>query len=153
MSKKTKTVQVDADVTIMSTELDVCDSLDLIAEIMGPLAPSMSAWNTGRADAGEAFGMLGRELTGGALSKHLVSLLKLTTVTVKSEKLKVEFLDSRDKMNAAFAGRQKHLPAAVKLAMEVSLSDFLDGLKLIGLKIPTLAPPSDPSTPSTSDIG
>lgn len=151
--KKTKTLNVDSDVTILTMELDVCDSLDLIAEIMGPLAPSMSAWNTGRADMGEAMGMLGRELTGGSLSKHLVSLLKCTTVTVKSEKLKVELLDNREKINQAFAGRAKYLPAAVKLAMEVSLADFLDGLKLIGLKIPTLAPPSEDSTQSTSATG
>lgn len=153
MSKKTKTIAVDSDVSIMTMELDVCDSLDLIAEIVGPVAPSMSAWNTGRADMGEAMGMLSRELTGGSLTRHLVSLLKCTTVIVKSEKLKVELLDSREKLNQAFAGRQKYLASAVKLAMEVSLSDFLDGLKLIGMKIPSLAPPSEDSTPSTSVTG
>ena len=153
MSKKTKTVQVDSDVTIISSELDVCDALDLIADIMGPIAPAMGSYHTGRAEMGEAVGMISRELTGGALTRNLTRILKCTTVVIKSANLKVDLIDSREKLNQAFAGRQKYLPSAVKLAVEVSLADFLDGLKLIGLKMPTPGQDFGDSTLSTSATG
>lgn len=152
MGKKTKELKVDDDIKLISTELDVCDSIDLIADIMGPLAPAGAAWNTG-AHAGDAIGMLARELTGGGLTRNLIRLLSCTTLVCKSEQLKVELIDSREKFNQAFAGRAKYVAPAVKLAVEVSLSGFLDGLELIGIKKPTLAKPSGLSIQNTNATG
>lgn len=151
MSRKSKTLKIE-DVTLISTELDVCTSLDLIADVMGPLAPAGGAWTSGQAaNAGEAVGMIAREMVGGTLTKHLITVLSCTTLT--APQLKIDCIDSREKLNQAFAGRQKFLLPAVKLAVEVSLAGFLDGLELIGMKKPNLAQSFADSKTSTDATG
>ena len=59
---------------------------------------------------------------------------------------------------SALTGRQKYIVPAVKLALEVSFSGFLDGLDLIGISLPKMpamaAPfPSEDSNQSTSATG
>lgn len=154
MSRKVKTATFDK-VELRSTELETCDALDLFADMMPFLAPTHGHYTEGTINAGEALGNLAREFTGGGLVKHLLRLLACTTLHDKEGKgSKVELIgESREKMNLAFGGRGKLLVPAVKLALEVSFKDFLEGLALAGLKLPKILSPSATSIPSTPDTG
>lgn len=154
MSRRTKKLDVDESVTLHSTELEFCAATDLLADMTMVAGPAIGAWKDGSVNKGEAIAMLARELVGGRLSAHLTRLLACTTLIAKDgdKPMKVENLDSREKLNKAFTGRQKYIGAAVKLALEVSFVDFLGALALAGLPIPNLSS-SESSTQTTTDIG
>lgn len=154
-ARKTRMEAVD-NVEIHSTELEFCDATDLLTDMTAVIGPAAGAAQGGMANVGEAIAMFAREVVGGRLTGYLTRLLKCTTVIVKGDNaVKVSLLDSRDKLNKAFTGRQQMIFPAVKLALEVSFADFLGGLALVGLdmeKIKTLLSSGD-SSPSTSATG
>lgn len=151
MIRKSKKVTIE-NVDITSTELAFCDAADLLPDLVAAIGPSGGAWNEGSGNLGDVIGMLAEKFTSGGLVRYLGRLLSCTSIVDKDAKVKVELLDSREKLDEAFTGRQKLVPVAVKLALEVSFKDFLEGLALAGLKIPTLSP-SAVSVPSTTATG
>lgn len=143
-------------VEIHCAELLFCDATDLLADLTAIIAPAAGDFQGGMAHAGDALGRIAREIIGGALTGYLTRLLATTTMIVKGEGGgKFDLLDSKDKLNRAFTGRQKFIYPAVKLALEVNFKGFLDGLALIGMKIPKLmpVPPSEDSSQSTTATG
>lgn len=153
MSRKSVTVE---NVEIHCVELPFCDATDLLADLMAIVAPAGGDFNAGMAHAGDALGRIAREIVGGALTRYLTRLLATTTMIVKGEGGgRFDLIDSKDALNRAFTGRQKFIYPAVKLALEVNFKGFLDGLALIGIKIPKLmpAPPSADSSQSTTATG
>lgn len=153
MNRKSKKVTIEG-VDIISMELEFCDAADLLPDLVAALGPAGGSFKDGESSMGEALGMLADRFTKGNFTGYLGRLLAATTIIDKESKpaVKVEFLDTREKLNAAFTGRGKLVPVAVKLALEVSFKDFLDGLVLAGLKIPKLSPSADSPT-TTTDIG
>lgn len=150
--RRTRTEAFDG-VELICTEMEFCDAVDLLADMTAVIAPAGGAYVGGVASRGIALGEFAKEVAGGKLTKFLTRVLATTTMIVRAEKLKVDLLDSRDKLNQAFSGRPKFVFPAVKLALEVNFKDFLDGLGLIGLKLPTAASGSEDSSPSTSATG
>lgn len=139
-------------VEFYSTELLFCDATDLLADMSAVIAPAGGAWNTAVANRGDAIAMFAREVSNGRLTSFLARVLSGTTMMVRGAGAGTFDLGSRDGLNNAFTGRQKFAFPAVKLALEVSFKGFLDGLALIGLKIPTQSTSGD-SNPSTSATG
>jgi hypothetical protein len=138
-----KSITVD-NATIICNEMMFCDAADLLADMGAILAPA-----AGRGQ-GDAIAMAASEFMGGKLSSFLLRLLSTTTVIVQDQKsIKIE-INSKDALNRAFTGRQRLAPSAVKLALEVNFAGFLDGLALIGLRIPTIATPSNSEDSSQS---
>lgn len=157
MNRRSKSVTVDS-IEIISMELEFCDATDLYAEMVAVIAPSGGSFVGGIGSLGLALGAIAREFSGGGLTKQLARLLKTTTLIDRSAKVKVELLDSRKKLDEAFTGRQKYVFPAVKLALEVSFADFLDGPKLIGLDLASwlktlTGSSSEGSAPSTTATG
>ncbi len=158
MTLKTKRQTID-NIELISTELEFCAATDLFAEMSAAIAPAGGSYYEGGTTRGEALGLLAKEVAGGKLTAFLARLLAGTTIIVREEKLKVELLDSREKLNEAFRGRKKYAFAAAKLALEVSFADFLDGLKLVGIVIPKVPTPtmtrssSEDLSQSTDAIG
>lgn len=138
-------------VEFTTTEIEFCDATDLLTDMSAVVAPTGGLYLGGYADRGEAIGKLAKEFVGGRLTALLQRLLACTTVSIRGEG-KVDLLDSREKLNAAFSGRKAFVFPAVKIALEVNFKDFLDGLALVGIKIPTLSPSED-SSQSTSATG
>lgn len=149
-SRRSKRLAVE-NVEFLSTELEFCDATDLLADMSSIIAPVGGLYMGGYADRGEAIGKIAKEFVGGRLTTLLARLLACTTMSIRGEG-KVDLIDSREKLNAAFTGRSKFIYPAVKLALEVSFKDFLDGLALIGVKTPTLSHSED-SSPSMTATG
>lgn len=149
MSARTKKITVE-NCDIHTTELEFCDATDLWADLLAALGGAGGAYAEGAVNGGEALGRIAKEVAAGGLVRFLARVLARTTVIFKGD-AKVELLDSREKLNQAFTGRQKFAFHAVKLALEVNFKDFLDGLESIGLKIPrpSLSAVSPPSTAAT----
>lgn len=151
----------DGSVEIVSTELLFCDATDLAADMMA--AVGMPAGMIGVAirngfgvNVGEAVAMFARELVSGKLTGYLTRLLANTTLIARGEGAGTFAMNSRDALDKALTGRQKYIAPAVKLAMEVSLTGFLDGFGLIGFDLKKLMPtisPSEDSSQSTSATG
>lgn len=151
----------DGSVEIVSTELLFCDATDLGADMMA--AVGMPAGMIGVAmrqgfgvNVGEAIGMFARELVGGKLTGYLTRVLANTTLIVRGEGAGTFSMDSREALDKALTGRQKYIAPAVKLALEVSFTGFLDGLALIGIELKNLMPtisPSEDSSQSTIATG
>jgi len=152
MTLKTKRQTID-NIELISTELEFCAATDLLADMGAAVAPAGASLYEKYATRGEALGVLAREVAGGRLTAFLVRLLAGTTMIVREGKgEKIELLASREKLNEAFNGRKKYVFPAVKLALEVSFADFLDGLKLVGIAIPKVPTPKVPTptmTPSS----
>lgn len=138
-------------VEFITTQLSFCDATDLLADMGAVVAPTGGLYLGGYADKGEALGRLAKEYVGGRLTGLLTRLLAGTTMVVRGEG-KVDLIDSREKLDLAFTGREAFIFPAVKFALEVSFKGFLAGIGLIGLKIPKL-PPSGDSSQSTSGTG
>lgn len=150
--RATKELTVE-NVTFHSTELEFCDATDVLADMLAVIAPGGGTFQEGLATRGEAIGQMAKELAGGRLTSLLPRILAGTTMIIRGEGAgKVDLINSREKLNQAFSGRKKFVFPAVKLALEVSFKDFLDGLALIGVKIPTLTRSED-SSPSTTATG
>src|SRR5262245_20256111 len=107
--------------------------------MMAVLGLAGGAYEEGALNRGDVLGLTGKELTGAQLPKFPGRLLACTTLVGGGEG-KSGRIGSLEKLNRAFTGRQRFVFPAVKLALEVSFKDFLDGLVLIGAKIPTLSP-------------
>jgi hypothetical protein len=137
--------------TFLTSQLPFCDATDLLADISAAVAPTGGMYLGGYADRGEALGKLAKDFIGGRLSALLQRLLAGTTMTVRGVG-NVDLIDSRDKLDLAFTGREAFVFPAVRFALEVNFKGFLDGIGLIGLKIPKLSPSED-SSPSTSTTG
>lgn len=152
MSLRSKSDTFD-NIELCSTELGFCDATDLLADMMAVVAPGGGAYQGGMASRGEAIGLIARELIGGRLSGYLVRMLSGTSMIARGADALNITLNSKANLDKAFAGRKKYAIAAVKQAVEVNYKDFLDGLALIGLKLPDMARPSDVSSPSTTVTG
>lgn len=153
-ARKTRKDTVDHDgtsVEFTTTQLPFCDATDLLADMSAVIAPTGGLYMGGYADRGEALGKVAREFVGGRLTGLLTRLLAGTTMNVRGEG-KVDLIDSRDKLDLAFSGREMFVFPAAKFALEVNFKGFLAGIGLIGLKIPKLSPSED-SSPSTSATG
>lgn len=147
---RTKSEKFDG-VTIHSVELEFCASTDLAEEFMQILGSSVA----GNGDIDVA--SVARQFVGGRLTALLPQLLAATTVIVPGVG---QFdLNTREALNDAFAGRKRLIFPAVKLALEVSFADFLDGFELVGLPRPRLPwtkrtpSPIEDSPESMSDTG
>lgn len=138
-------------VDFVTTQLPFCDATDLLADMSAVVAPTGGLYMGGYADRGEAIGKLAKEFIGGRLTALLTRLLAGTTMNVRGEG-KVDLIDSREKLDLAFSGREAFVFPAAKFALEVNFKGFLDGIGLIGLKIPKLSPSED-SSQSTSTTG
>ncbi len=138
-------------VEFVTTQLPFCDATDLLADMSAVVAPTGGLYMSGYADRGEAIGKLAKEYVGGRLTALLQRLLAGTTINVRGDG-KVDLIDSREKLDAAFTGREAFVFPAVKIALEVNFKGFLGGLALIGLKIPKLSHSED-SSQSTSATG
>lgn len=151
---KTRSVTVEG-VEFSCTEMQFCDAVDLLADMTAVVGPAGGGYIGGALSRGIAVGEFAKEVAGGKLTSFLSRVLSTTTMIDKGAKLKVDLLDSREKLNTAFTGRAKFVFPAVKLALEVSFKDFLDGLRLIGWKLPTMPTQSGSadSSPSTSVTG
>lgn len=147
----------DGSVEIVSTELLFCDATDLLADMGAVIGIPAAAAQQGRAAVGEAVAMFAREVIGGRLTGYLTRVLANTTMIARGEGAGTFGMDSRDALDKAFTGRQRYIMPAVKLALEVSFAGFLDGLALIGIKLPKMpkmAPSSfEDSSQSTSATG
>lgn len=146
----------DGTAEIVSTELLFCDATDLLADMAAVVgAPGAAA--RGGAAVGEALAMFAREVVGGRLTGYLTRVLANTTLIVRGDGSGTFAMGSRDALDKALTGRQRYIFPAVKLALEVSFSGFLDGLDLIGMDLRAMMrmvpPPSDDSSPSTSATG
>jgi hypothetical protein len=139
-------------VELCSTEFGFCDATDLLADMLAVVAPAGGQYQAGMALRGEAIGLVARELIGGRLSGYLVRMLSGTSMIVRGEGAMNTLLNSKAKLDTAFAGRKKFAPLAVKLAVEVNYADFLDGLALIGMKWKEETP-SVTSSQSTAATG
>lgn len=154
-----KTLKVDDEVEIHSSTMEFCDATDLFNDIMAAVGGGGGGFMAGYGNRGESLAAIAKELAGGRLTAYLARILSCTTVIVRGEhKCKVELINSREKLNAAFTGRSKYVFPAVKLAVEVNYSGFLDGLKSIGIDplkgiAGTTESPSDDSNPSTESTG
>lgn len=138
-------------VEFVTTQLPFCDATDLLADMTSIIAPNGGSYLGGYAARGEALGQIAKEFVGGRLTALLARLLASTTMNVKGDG-KVDLIDSREKLDEAFTGREMFVPFAVKAALEVNFKGFLAGLALVGLKIPKL-PPSADSSQSTNATG
>jgi hypothetical protein len=152
VSRKTKSVTLDGGVEIHSTELEFCDATDLMTDLIAAIAPAAGSFQAGIAHMGDAAGQICRELAAGRLTTYLARVLAGTTLIVKGDKLKVDLINSRDKLNLAFSGRQKLVAPAVELAWEVSFADFLGVLAELSAKIQKRSP-SATSSESTESTG
>lgn len=146
----------DGSVEIVSTELLFCDATDLLAD-MGAVIAMPGAAARGGAAVGDAIAMFAREVVGGRLTGYLTRVLANTTMIARGDGAGTFGMDSRDALDKAFTGRQKYIAPAVKLALEVSFSGFLDGLSLIGIDLRKMIPkvqlPSEDSSQSMSATG
>jgi hypothetical protein len=152
VSRKTKSITLEGGVEIHSTELEFCDATDLMTDIIATVAPAAGSYQAGIAHMGDAAGLICRELASGRLTTYLARVLAGTTIFIKEEKLRVDCINSRDKLNKAFSGRQKLVAPAVELAWEVSFKDFLGVLAELSAKIQKLSP-SAASSESTESTG
>lgn len=149
----------------VSTEMLFCDATDLGADLMAAMGRAAGAWLAGGAKGSpgagvlvrsEALQMVALEVVGGRLTSYLARILATTTMLVRGEHAGKFDLKDRAALDRAFTGRQKYIFPAVKLALEVSLGGFLDGLKLIGIKLPTMTmeeSPSDSEDSAPSTLG
>lgn len=148
-SARRSRVETVEGVEIHSVELEFCDAADLLPELLAIVAPAGGVAN-GMLNIGEAVGAMARELVGGRLTALMPKVLAATSVLIPGVGL-ID-LTSRENLNRALSGRKKFIFPVMKLALEVSFADFLDGLKLVGITIPTLSPSAD-SDPSTNATG
>jgi hypothetical protein len=153
-----KWVSEDRTVEIVSTEMLFCDATDLGTDLLAAMGQAAGAWMAGGTPGaagagllvrGEAMQMIAAQVSSGRLTSYMARLLATTTMIVRGDNAGVHHLKDREALNRAFTGRQKYIFPAVKLALEVSLGGFLDGAKLIGIKIPTMT--TDPSLSEDSD--
>jgi hypothetical protein len=150
----------DNSVEIVSTELMPCDALDLLADISGVVAPAAGlamAWKTGVGNIGASLQQLTEQLAGGRLTSYLPRLLAGSTLIARGQGAGNFGMADRAAFNKAFMGRTQFIAPAVKLAVEVNYTSFLDGVKSIGIDLmpTTMTAPSssEDSDPSTTDIG
>lgn len=159
-------VAEDRSVEFFSTEMLFCDAMDLGADLMAAMGRAAGAWIAGGAKGapgagilvrGEAVQMIAMEVVGGRLTSYLARILATTMMIVRGEHAGKFDLKDRAALDRAFTGRQKFVFPAVKLALEVSLGGFLDGLKLIGIDLPTMTTekesPSDTEDSAPSTLG
>lgn len=150
----------DGQVEIVSTELLFCDATDLTADLLGIAGPAGAGFAAGGGGGRvEAIAALARELTGGKLVGYLTRVLANTSLIVRGAGAGNYSLRTRAELDTAFTGRQQFIFPAVALALEVSLTGFLDGLVLIGFDLRTMMAttkaesPSEDSSPNTSATG
>lgn len=138
-----------ASVEFITSQLPFCDATDLLTDMSSVIAPGAGLYMGGYADRGEMLGKIAKEYVGGRLTGLLSRLLAGTTMTVRGDG-KVDLIDSREKLDLAFTGREALVFPAVRFALEVNFKGFLGGIALIGLKIPTLFRSEDSSQSTTA---
>lgn len=148
----------DGQVELVSTELLFCEATDLTADLLAIAGPAGAGFAArGGNSVVDAIAALVRELVSGRLTQYLTRVLANTTMIVRGEGAGAYPLNSRAALDKAFTGRQKYVFPAVKLALEVSLVGFLDGLALIGFDLRTMMTrrelPSEDSSQSTIATG
>lgn len=145
-ARRSRTETVEG-VEIHSVELEFCDAADLLPELLAIVAPAGGVANGGL-NIGDGIAAMASALLGGRLTSLMPKVLAATTVIIPG--VGQVDLTSRENLNRAFSGRKKFIFPAMKLALEVSFADFLDGLKLVGVTIPTLSPSADSDLSTTA---